>query len=96
MSDKHVRVDGSPVTHVVSWSDPTRGYTRCGVDFDYWPRNNPRPYARHVATIISDDCDCMTCLVKGDRAIRFEAYQGVGVSVTNTNAIGKLKFLDEE
>lgn len=95
MSDERVRVDGSPVTHVVSWSDPTGGYTRCGVDFD-WPRNNPRPYARHVATIISDDCDCMTCLVKEDRTIGFQSYQEVGVSVINTNAIGKLKFLDEE
>jgi hypothetical protein len=95
VSDERVRVADSPVTHVVSWSSDVGGHTRCGLGFA-WDVSDPRTEARLQATIVDDDCDCMTCLVKEDRMVGFQAYQDVGMSVANVRALAKLDFPAEE
>ncbi len=80
MSNRRVRLTGSPVTHVVFWSCDTGGHTRCSVGF-VWPTYGQTP----EAYLVEDDCDCMTCLVNK-----------AGVSMVNSAAINKLKFSDEE
>lgn len=87
MSGARIRVKGSPVTHVVSWSFDTYGSTRCGMSFA-WDPNGPNP-------VVDCDCDCMTCLVKEDRTVSFPTFEVVGVSVINAAAIAKLYYEEE-
>lgn len=95
MSDEHVRVAGSSVTHVVSWSSDVGGHTRCGLGFA-WDVSDSRTEAKFQAVIVESDCDCMTCMVKEDRMIRFDAYLRAGVSVVNIKALDKLDLIGPE
>lgn len=92
MSDEHVRVGDSPVTHVVSWSSNNGGHARCGLWFA-WTEDDLRP----LASVVETDCDCMTCLVKENRVtITFNAYHDIGASVINVGTIHKLDLFDPE
>lgn len=94
---RNVRLDDSPITHLVTWSDDVGGYVRCGIDFSWSPDDYRTNARRPVADTVEDDCDCMTCLVGGyDRRINFQSYQDVGVSIINVESISKLKLFDEE
>ncbi len=70
MSDQHVRFAGSPITHLVAWSDDAGGYVNCAVLFS-WRLNDPRLSGRIVAEAVEDNCDCMTCLVRNHIRVNF-------------------------
>lgn len=95
MSVRRVRIVDDPAIHIVDWYDNVGGTSRCRIDFA-WRPNDRRANARSVATMVENDCDCMTCLVRDSRATIFHMFETKGVAVINIESVGKLRLFDEE
>ena len=59
MTNKHVCINGTPVTHMIRWWDSASGSTQCDAYFAWEIRGD-----NAVGNVVETPCDCMTCLVR--------------------------------